>query len=369
MKNDIFRKRVEKVREILRGKNLDALILTTGADVSYLSGFRGDDTWLVLAGKSVWLVTDSRYILAAKKECSVRLGMPYGTCKIYERKGAMTEAVADVLKKIRNVKTIAVEDNIRLAAFNSLKKKIRCRVKPVRNFVLTVRQVKDEAEIKAIKKAAAVAQKALGRVLSEICAGVSETEVAAMLDFELKKTGAQPAFEAIIAFGSNSAMPHHRPTTRKLKKIDTILIDFGAKLNSYCCDITRCFAVGKVNDFYRKVYKAVFSAQSRAMQTVKSGASAKKVDAAAREIIKSSKLPVFGHGTGHGLGLEVHELPVLSVLSNDVLQQGNAVTIEPAVYLGGKFGIRIEDNVLVTDKGCKILTTRLKNDEVPLLKV
>jgi Xaa-Pro aminopeptidase len=361
MKNDIFRKRVEKVREILREKNFDALILTGGADVSYLSGFSGGDSWLVLAGRSVWLITDSRYTLAAKKECS--------GCKIYERKGAMTEAVADILKKIPSVKTVAVEDKIETALFEILKKKIPGRLAALKSPAALVRQIKDKNEAEAIRKAAAVAQKALGRVLSKIYAGVSETEVAAMLDFELKMAGAQPAFEAIIAFGSNSAMPHHRPTTRKLNKIDTILIDFGAKLSGYCCDITRCFAIGRIDDFYRKVYKAVFCAQSRAMQMVKSGASAKKVDAAAKEIIKSSKLPVFGHGTGHGLGLEVHEQPVLSVLSKDVLQQGNVVTIEPAVYLPNKFGIRIEDNVLVTDKGCKILTTRLKNDQVPLLKV
>jgi Xaa-Pro aminopeptidase len=343
--------------------------LTAEADVSYLSGFRGDDSWLVLAGRSIYLITDSRYTLAAKKECSVRLGMPYSTCKIYERKGAMTEAVADVLKKIPAVKTVAVEDKIETALFEILKKKIPARLTALKSPAAFVRQIKDEIEAEAIREAAAVAQKALGRVLSKICAGVSETEVAAMLDFELKKTGAQPAFEAIVAFGSNSAMPHHRPTTRKLKKIDTILIDFGAKLSGYCCDITRCFAVGRIDDFYRKVYKAVFCAQSRAMQTVKSGASAKKVDAAAKEIIKSSKLPVFGHGTGHGIGLEVHEQPVVSVLSKDVLQQGNVVTIEPAVYLADKFGIRIEDDVLVTDSGCKILTTRLKDDQVPLLKV
>ncbi|MGB8225345.1 MAG: Xaa-Pro peptidase family protein [Sedimentisphaerales bacterium] len=361
MKIDILKNRIEKVRKILREKNFDALVLTGGADVSYLSGFRGDDSWLVLAGRGVWLITDSRYTLAAKKECS--------GCKIYERKGAMTEAVADVLKKIPAVEIIAVEDKIETALFEILKKKIPVRLAALKSPAAFVRQIKDEIEAKAIKKAAAVAQKALGRVLSKIYAGVSETEVAAMLDFELKKTGAQPAFEAIIAFGSNSAMPHHRPTTRKLKKIDTILIDFGAKLNGYCCDITRCFAVGRVNDFYRKVYKAVFCAQSRALQMVRSGAGAKEVDAAAKEIIRSSKLPVFGHGTGHGFGLEVHEQPVVSVLSKDVLQQGNVVTIEPAVYLAGKFGIRIEDDVLVTDKGCKVLTTRLKNDEVPLLKI
>jgi Xaa-Pro aminopeptidase len=205
--------------------------------------------------------------------------------------------------------------------------------------------------------------------LPKIRVGTSETEVAAMLDFELKKAGASDAFETIVAFGANSAMPHHHPTTRKLKKVDTVLIDFGAKLNGYCCDLTRCFAVGKVNDSYSKVYRTVFNAQANAIKNLKGGVRAKKVDTAAKDFIKLLKLPVFGHGTGHGLGLEVHERPVVSVLSKDILQAGNVITVEPAVYLAGKFGIRIEDDVLVTEKSCEVLTTLLKNNEVPLLKI
>jgi Xaa-Pro aminopeptidase len=164
-------------------------------------------------------------------------------------------------------------------------------------------------------------------------------------------------------------MPHHRPTDRKLKKNDTILIDFGAKFKGCCCDITRCFAIGKVSKLYEKVYKTVFAAQQSAIKTVGAGQSLIAVDNAAREIIKSAKLPVYGHGTGHGLGLEVHESPTISTLSKDNFKQGNVITIEPAVYLPGKFGIRIEDDVLVAKNGCKIITSVLKNDNVPVLKI
>ncbi len=362
-----LRKRVEKLRKMLAGQGLDVLIIAGGADVTYLSGFSGDDSWLIVGRKDVWLVTDSRYTLQAKEECR--------NCKIYDRKGAMADAVRDVLKKMGRIKQVAVEDNIKLASFNSLKKKIKCRIKPVRNFVLTVRQIKDETEIKAIKKAAALAEDALKKVLPKIRAGISEAEVAAMLEFEIKRRGAAPSFETIVAFGSNSAKPHHRPTTRKLKKVDTVLIDYGAKLNSprgeaggYCSDSTRCFAVGKVNNFYRKVYQMVLEAQTNAINMLKAGIKAKDADAAAREIIKKAKLPSYGHGLGHGLGLEVHERPVVSFLSKDILQAGNVITVEPAVYLAGKFGIRIEDDVLITENGCEILTTLLKSDDVPVLK-
>ncbi|MGA2916513.1 MAG: Xaa-Pro peptidase family protein [Sedimentisphaerales bacterium] len=361
MKIDILGKRVKKLRKMLVQKGLDALLITGGADVSYLSGFKGDDSMLVLGKKDVWLVTDSRYTLQAKEECR--------GCKIYERKGAMTEAIADVLKKIQAIKTIAVEDNIKLSSFNLLKKKIHCRIKPVRNFVLTVRQIKDDAEIRAIKKAAALAQESLNKILPKIRAGISEVEVAAILEFEMKRRGAVPAFETIVAFGNNSAKPHHRPTARKLKKIDTVLIDYGAKLGSYCSDSTRCFAVGRVSDFYTKVYKTVFEAQKAAIKAIKAGVQAKDADNIAKEIINESKLPPYGHGLGHGVGLEVHERPVVSVLSKDILQKGNVITIEPAVYLAGKFGIRIEDDVVITEKGCEILTTLLKSDKVPLLKI
>ncbi len=361
MRNDIFKNRVKKVKGLLRKKRLDALIVACGANVSYLSGFSDDDSWLILTAKDVWLVTDCRYTLQAKSQCPA--------CRIYERKGRMTEAVVDILKKVPAVKAVVVEDKIELAVFNILREKLGRRLRTAGGLVELGRQIKDEFEVAAIKKAIEISEKALAKVLREIHIGISETALAAMLNFEMQKAGASPAFETIVAFGSNSAMAHHRPSAKKLKKVDTILIDFGGKLAGYCCDMTRCFAVGKVNDLYAKGYKAVFEAQAAAIKAVKACVKVKKADAAAKKIIAAALLPPYGHGLGHGLGLEVHERPVISVISKDTLRQGNVVTIEPAVYLPGKFGIRIEDDVLITRTGCKVLSSRLKSDKVPLLKI
>jgi Xaa-Pro aminopeptidase len=366
----ILKDRIKKVRTKLGAAKADALLVTLGSNVSYLSGFSGDDSWLILTGRGAVLVTDSRYTLQAKKECPA--------CKIYQRKGSMIDAVAGILKKLPKVRTAAVEDKIELAVFKILRKKLPAspakrgepvRIKPVKNIVESVRAVKDKSEIAAIRKAIEISEKSLEKVLPKIRAGYSETQVAAMLDFEMKQAGANPAFETVVAFGSNSAMAHHRPTTRKLKKVDTILIDFGAKLNGYCCDMTRCFATGRVNNFYAKVYKTVLEAQTNAINVLKSGIKAKNVDAVAKKIITTAKLPPYGHGLGHGIGIDVHEQPAVSVLSKAYLQSGNVITVEPAVYLNGKFGIRIEDDVLVTETGCEILTSLLKSEEVPLLKV
>jgi len=361
MKNRIFEKRIKQVRQILAEKNFDAAILAVGANISYLSGFTGEDSWLVVTGRGLCLITDSRYTLQAKKQCP--------NCKIYERKVSMVQATAFVLNKLAKIKTVCVEDRMDVRLFNNLKKKLIHPLKPISNLVESLRQIKERTEIAAISKAAKIAQTALAKTLHQIRFGITEQQLAGILEFELKKFGAAASFETIVAFGSNSAMPHYRPANRRLKKVDTILIDFGAKLNGYCCDLTRCFAVGRVNELYRKVYRTVFAAQAAAIKAVKSGQSPKAIDDAAKKIIKSAKLPVFGHGTGHGLGLDVHELPAVSAVSKDLLQTGNVITMEPAVYLPNKFGIRIEDDMLITEKGCRVLTSSLKNDDVPLLKV
>ena len=185
---------------------------------------------------------------------------------------------------------------------------------------------------------------------------MTESEVAGLIDFNIRKTGSTNSFETIVAFGANGSLPHYQPGLRKLRKNDTILIDFGAKHKSYCCDMTRCFAVGKVNRFYQKVYTAVVESQRAAIKMVRAGVKVTEVDAAAKKVLAQYDLPEFGHGTGHGLGLEVHEAPVIAKTSKDKLKVGDVVTIEPGVYIPGKLGIRIEDDVLVTEAGCKVLS-------------
>jgi len=357
----ILKSRIKKIRASLLTQKIDALIETIPSNVSYLSGFCGNDSWLLITADTAVLITDSRYTLQAKHQCPC--------CRIYERKGRMTETISEILKKLTTVKIAAVEDKIELATFKILKAKLPVKLKPVKNIAESVRAIKDESEIETIKKAAAIAEKSLEKILQKIRVDMSEVEIAAMLDFEMKKVGAVPAFETNVSFSTNSAMAHHQPSLQKLKKVDTILIDYGAKLNGYCSDITRCFAVGKVNKFYAKVYKAVLDAQTAAINMLKAGVKAVDVDSTAKEIITKANLKPYGHGLGHGLGIDIHEAPAVSVFSTSNLQTGNVITVEPGVYLDNKFGIRIEDDVFVTENGCEILTTLLTTDEVPLLKI
>jgi Xaa-Pro aminopeptidase len=251
--------------------------------------------------------------------------------------------------------------------------------KSVANLIETLRSIKDNSEIAAIKTAAQVAAKALKQTLGYIKPAITENELAGLLNLEIRKLGATNSFDTIVAFGPNASRPHHQSSRRKLKKKDNILIDFGVKYKGYCCDITRCFAVGRPSAFYKKVYDAVQQAQTAAIKMIKAGVEIAKVDATAKKIIRKSGLPLYGHGTGHGLGLEVHELPVIKPktflrppkratrrrdkdkpacpeCTAGRLKAGEVITIEPGVYIPGKLGIRIEDDILVTETGCEILT-------------
>jgi Xaa-Pro aminopeptidase len=363
MSNDtsILKNRITKIREKLAAEKFDAFLVTNVTNVTYLSGFKGEDSWFLVTADSNTLITDSRYTLQAQKQCAFS--------KIYERKGKMIDAVSEILKKNRSIKTVAVEDTIQLATYNALKHELPVKIKEAKNLVEAVRQIKDSSEIEKIKKSAAIAEEALKKVLPKIKVGMTESQVAQMIDSEMKKQGAEPSFDTNVSFGPNSAMAHHQPDMTKLKKVDTILIDYGAKLDGYCSDITRCFAVGKVNKFYATVYKAVLDAQTAAINILKAGIEAVTADSAAKDVINSAKLKPYGHGLGHGMGLEIHEAPAVSFMSRASLQAGNVISVEPGVYLDNKFGIRIEDDVLITDTGCEILTTLLKTDEVPLLKI
>jgi len=194
--------------------------------------------------------------------------------------------------------------------------------------------------------------------MRQVKPGMTENTLAGIVDFEIRKAGGTGSFETIAAFGPNASRPHHQPTSRKLRKNDSVLIDFGVRLNGYCCDLTRCFAVGRPGVLYNKVYNTVKQAQAAAFKLLKAGVEISSVDSAAKETIRKANLPVYGHGTGHGLGLEVHELPVVSNKTKGKLQAGDVITIEPGVYIPGKIGVRIEDDVLITGN-CFIVLTEI----------
>jgi len=396
MDRDIIRKRIRAIRRDLDKKKIRFLILTRPANVTYMTGFLGADSWAAIAGGRVYLLTDSRYTEQAQKECS--------SCKIIDRAGPMAGAVARLVKKLKSVRTVAVEDSVSLADFEQLKKTVKARFRTVAGIVETVRSIKDESEIATIRSAVAISTKALAQTLPYIKPGVTESELAGMLDFQIRKLGARNSFETIVAFGPNGSRPHHQPGTRKLRKKDAVLIDFGARYKGYCSDITRCFVCGEgilplfpaagkpvlsvvegmpagrkewrghpglVLDaragrprhtasprtaFYMKVYDVVEQAQAAAIKTIRAGVKITQVDAAARDVIDKAGLPVYGHGTGHGFGLEIHESPFLKPDGKGKLKAGQVITIEPGIYIPGRLGVRIEDDVLVTETGCTILT-------------
>ena len=349
MDSAVIEKRVKKLQSLLRAKKLDCLIVTSVPNVTYLTGFLGDDSWVVVFKRAIYLVTDSRYTEQSQKQCRY--------CKIIERKGSMQQAVLALTEKYKSVKTLALESTTSMFAFGVLKKEIKLKIKPVDGLVESCREIKDSMELSATKKAITVAKKALAKALKQVKPGISEAQLAAKIDYEIHCFGSVNSFATIVAFGGNASLPHHQPTGRKLKKNDTILIDFGAKVQGYCSDLTRCYTVGKVSKFYKKAYEVCYYAQRQAIKAVKAGAKIVDVDKVAREIIAEADLPVYGHGTGHGTGVEIHEKPSLSPLSGKaVLKAGQIITIEPAIYIPGKLGIRIEDDVLVTEGGCEVLS-------------
>jgi Xaa-Pro aminopeptidase len=317
--------------------------------VTYTTGFSGDYSWAVITANAVYLLTDSRYAEQARSQC------PY--CRIIQRTAPMVQALARLAGRLTSVRALAVENSISLAALDTLKRNQKCRLRAVANIIELQRTRKDKGEIAAIRAAARIAGQALKHTRRYAKPGITENELAGMLDFQIRKLGARTSFETIVAFGPNASRPHHQPGRRRLKKNDAILIDFGVKYQSYCCDLTRCFAIGRPKASYKKVYEAVQKAQAAAMRMVRPGVRISEVDAAARQVIRKYDLPVYGHGTGHGLGLEVHEGPAISSDNRGKLQTGMVFTIEPGVYIPGRLGVRIEDDILVTDCGHRVLTS------------
>lgn len=357
MKIKSIQRRSRELRKALKKNNLNGLVVTKCENVRYLTGFSGHDSWAVVLGRSVTLITDSRYTEQAQGEC---LG-----CKIVERRKRITETLADFLATQKGIKRVGVENTASVALKDSISKALRkggVSVKAVCGLVETLRMVKEESEVGLIRKAAGVAWAALEASLKRLKAGMTEMEFTAALEYEMKVRGAVLGFDTIVAFGPNGSRNHHQPGMRRLRKKDTILIDFGAKVGGYTCDITRSFAFGGVSREYERAWQTVYAAQQAAIGKIRAGAKLSEVDAAAREVINQSGFPVYGHGSGHGMGLEVHESPFLSAMDKKgTLEAGHVITVEPGIYLPGKFGIRIEDDVLVTETGAKVLTEDKKH--------
>ena len=361
MTEAVIKKRIAALGKKLRENSVDGMLVTSGSNVSYLTGFMGHDAWVLAIGRRVWLFTDSRYTEQANTECL--------SCKIVERKKTLSEEAAKILQRNKSVEKLAVEDTMTLEGLSAFKKRVKLKFKTTSGIIEEIRSIKTDQEVKNIVKASKIADASLDAVIKKMRAGMIESEFAGMLDFEMRKRGSVSSFETIVCFGPNGSRNHHFPSMRKLKKNDTILVDFGACFKGYRSDKTRTFAVGKAGKAFAKAYEAVAKAQQAAIEKIAGGVALKDIDTAARSVIEATEFPAYGHGTGHGLGLDIHEKPFISKISKEKLKAGQTITIEPGIYIPGKFGIRIEDDVLVTENGCRILTRGKKSPELKIFKI
>lgn len=347
-----FQRRRRALARLLRESRIDSLLVTHPANWLYLSGFTGESGALIVSEKGTTLITDGRFVVQAKTETT--------GVHVLEQKGTVFESAAQALtdKKARRVGYDAV--HMTVAQLQNTRKVSKGRLEwvPVPGIVETLRARKDAGELAQMRKAAILAGEIVELAIGLLKPGVSEREVGAEIEYQMRRRGASgPAFETIVAFGSRAALPHARPTGKRLRKNELVVLDLGVILGHYCSDITRTVFVGRAPKRIQTWYKAVLEAQGAAISTVREGVGCGEVDAAARRVLEGYGLGgFFLHSTGHGLGLEVHEDPRVAKGQARLLEPGNVITIEPGVYAEGIGGIRIEDDVAVHAGRTEVLT-------------
>jgi Xaa-Pro aminopeptidase len=346
--------RMDKLRDKLKAQSLDALLITSESNWRYLSGFRGDSGALLLTLDAAFVFTDSRYIEQARKEAS-------GFTTI------MTQIDRDRLKEIieeQGIKRLAFEkDHVTYAAYEKYQERFKdIELVGISGWVEELRLRKTEEEIQYIKKAQEIADVAFLRIKESVRPGITEKELSLEFEFDMRKMGAESlSFPMIVVAGPRSSLPHGTPSDRRVEDGDFITFDFGVKYNGYCSDCTRTLVVGHLDKKHEEVYRTVLSAQLKGLDAVKPGVPAREVDLAARKVIEEAGYgEYFGHGTGHGVGLDIHEGPIVGKKSEILLEPGMVITVEPGIYIPGFGGCRIEDLVLVTDSGKEILSKTSK---------
>lgn len=351
----MYETRLIKLRRELSEAGVESLLVSSPLNINYLSGFTGDSGWLLVTQGSQYLITDFRFMIQAKEEA------PGSTVVIHQ--GNMLETLNDLVQR-QNLRELGFE--AQHCSYESYKRMESAlsgiTLTGQKAIVEELRKIKDSGEIELVRQAVAVSDGAFEHVLSYIRPGVSEFEIAARLEYFMRRQGAQkPSFDTIIGSGYRGALPHGTASQRKVETGDLIVLDFGADKDSYCSDITRTVAVGKASQEQRKIYAIVLEAQLAALEAVKPGKQCCEIDRVAREIIAGHGYgDYFGHGLGHGVGMEVHESPALNARNQAELVPGMIITVEPGIYIDGWGGVRIEDMVLVTAQGCEILTESKK---------
>jgi Xaa-Pro aminopeptidase len=349
-------KRIASLRDVLREKNLDGFVVTALHNIRYLSGFSGTNAALILTHTQAYFLTDSRYAQQIGEEVK-------GYHRVVTVRGLFETAAQKNL--LRGCERVGFEAHyLPYAQYRSLK-----RLFHGQSFIGTselvegLSLVKDRQEIALIKKAAGISDRVFNGILKIVKPGVQEADVAAEISYLHRRLGAdRDAFEPIVASGVRGAFPHAGATAKKLKNGEMVTMDFGCTCKGYNSDITRTIGIGRIPARAKEIYDTVRTAQQDAVNHARGGIRAKDLDGVARRRIKERGYGrYFVHSLGHGLGLRVHERPRVSTLSKEVLRAGSVITIEPGVYIPGFGGVRIEDDVLLTEKSCEVLNTSTKD--------
>ena len=357
----MFEDRIKKLRIILNEEKLDAFLVSSPINIGYLTGyfnFSKDEreAYLFVSKQTVILFTDPRYIEAVEKIVSKKIK-------------ATIESWTKVLKKeieSKKITTLGFEKNLTFEEHRIFKKNLGIKLVSTDYFIEELRSEKDDAEIKAMRKAALLTDQTFGFIKKKIKLGVSEKEIAFEMEMFIKKNGGTLAFDSIVAFGANSSIPHHLTSDKKLSKNDSfVLLDFGAKVDGYCCDMTRTIIVNPTAKA-KKIYQSVLDAQLAAINYIDSNKNpeGKKAAGAANAILVKNDFAQIPHGLGHGIGLEVHETPHLSPKTDDILFPNQVFSVEPGVYIPGFGGVRIEDTAFLNGAKLELLTTSPKELEI-----
>ena len=365
-----FESRRDRLRKLLKDKSLDALLVTDERNVTYLTGFTGDSSFLLVAAGSErsgatatgeLLLTDKRYTQQLEEEC------PGLDLAVRGPGVKQVDFTGDTIAKLAP-RSLGVEsDAMSVGMFEKLREKLKTTALALtENLVESLREIKDKGEIDEIREAVRIAERAFAVIRNTLRPDRTEKEVADELEFQIRQFGGTcGAFPSIIGVGPRAALPHGRPTKdSRIGDFDFVLIDWGARGRLYHSDLTRVLTTGKLSPKLERVYGVVLAAQRAAIAAIRPGAVMKEVDARARQVIERAGFGAsFGHSLGHGIGLAVHEQPRLAPDQDRQLAAGMVVTVEPGVYLPGWGGVRIEDDVLVTRGGCEVLTSVPKEIE------
>ncbi|SEM27569.1 Xaa-Pro aminopeptidase [Mesobacillus persicus] len=342
--------KLQKLQKRLEELGLDGMLITSNFNRRFMTGFTGTAGAVLITVDKALFITDFRYTEQAAKQCE--------GYEVIKQKGTIAAEVAELAKKLEVKKLGFEEDHVAFSTFKVFEKEVQAELVPVSGEIEKLRLIKNGTEIKILKEAAKIADAAFTHILDFIRPGKTELQVSNELEFFMRSLGAtSSSFDIIVASGYRSALPHGVASDKVIEAGDFVTLDFGAYYEGYVSDITRTIAVGQPTEKLKEIYNIVLEAQLRGVNGIKPGLTGKQADALTRDYITEKGYgEYFGHSTGHGIGLEVHEGPGLSVKSDIVLEPGMVVTVEPGIYIPGLGGVRIEDDIIITEEHNERLT-------------